>query len=191
MWEKFLRKFVKFIDPKLEKYREPIAPPVVPKFTPNSLADFIDIIKRTPKSIISQKDRERISAVMSFSDRAVKDIMIPKDEMVFVGEKEFLGPLMLDKLYNSGFTIFPVVDSKQHIKGIIRTEALNALEIKKTDRAEKYLDENVRRLRPTDSLDTLVSEIESTGATFFLVENSASELVGFVTIKLLLDYLLA
>ena len=111
--------------------------------------------------------------------------------MIFVGEKEFLGPLMLDKLYKSGFTIFPVVDSKQHIKGIIRTEALNALEIKKTDRAEKYLDENVRRLRPTDSLDTLVSEIESTGVTFFLVENSASELVGFVTIKLLLDYLLA
>lgn len=191
MWERFWRKFVKFIDPKLEKYREPRPIPIVPKYTPNSLEDFIGVIKRTPKSILSLKDRERLAAIMSFSSKTIADIMIKKNDMVFVGEKEFLGPLMLDKLYKSGFTIFPVIDSKNHIKGVIRTEALNALEIKKTDRAEKYLDPDVRKLSPSDSLDTLVSEIKTTGATFFLVENSASELVGFVTINLLLDYLLS
>lgn len=188
MWEKFWRKFVKFIDPKLEKYREPKPIAEIPKYTPNSLEDFISVIKRTPKSVLSLKDRKRLAAVMSFSSKSVADIMIKKKDMVFVGEKEFLGPLMLDKLYKSGFTIFPVIDSKNHIKGVIRTEALNALEIKKTDRAEKYLDPDVRKLSPSDSLDTLVSEIKTTGSTFFLVENSASELVGFVTINLLLDY---
>ena len=191
MWEKFWRKFVKFIDPKLEKYREPKPTVEIPKYTPNSLEDFIGVIKRTPKSILTLKDRERLAAIMSFSSKTVADIMIKKKDMVFVGEKEFLGPLMLDKLYKSGFTIFPVIDSKNHIKGVIRTEALNALEIKKTDRAEKYLDPDVRKLSPSDSLDTLVSEIKTTGSTFFLVENSASELVGFVTINLLLDYLLS
>ena len=186
MFEQLLRKFVKFIDPKLDKYRGKKSP--TPKYTPSSLEDFIDLIRRTPKSILSNKDRIRISAIMSFDDRTVGDIMIPKRDMVFVNEKDFLGPLMLDKLYKSGYTIFPVIDSKDHIKGVIRTEALNALEIKQTDRAEKYLDPDVRKLSPSDSLNTLVSEIKSTGSTFFLVENNSSELIGFVTINLLLDY---
>ncbi len=188
MCENFLRKFVKFIDPKLDKYREPVEVPAVPKPAPKTLREFVEMINRTPKTVLSSKDRARIASIMSFDEKKVKDIMILKKNMIFVNEKDFLGPLMLDKLYKSGFTIFPVVDSKNHIKGIIRTEALNALEIKKTDRAEKYLDPDVRRLRPNDSLETLVEEINTTGATFFLVENNDSELVGFVTINLLLNY---
>ena len=109
-------------------------------FTPKDINDFIGVIRRTPLSVISKKDRSRIAAVMSFDDRIVADLMIPRSEMVFVNAKDLLGPLMLDKLYKSGFTNFPVIDNKNHVKGVIHTEALNALEIKKTDRAEKYMD---------------------------------------------------
>ena len=84
MWEKFWRKFVKFIDPKLEKYREPMPIVEIPKYTPNSLEDFISVIKRTPKSILTLKDRKRLAAIMSFSSKTVADIMIKKKDMVFV-----------------------------------------------------------------------------------------------------------
>lgn len=188
MFEQLLRKIVKFLDPKLDKYRDKLPP--APKYTPHSLEEFIELLKRTPRNILSNDDRSRIAAIMTFKNRSIDKLMIPKKDIVFVNEKDFLGPLMLDKLYKSGFTVFPVVDSRDRIKGIIRTEALNALEIKKTDRAEKYLDPNVHRLHPTDSLETLISEIKSTGSSFFLVENDSSELVGFITINLLLDYLL-
>ena len=77
-------------------------------FVPETLEDFVEVIKRTPRKILSEKDRERIAAVMSFDDRKVSDLMVKKDEMVFVNEKDFLGPLMLDKLYKSGFTNFPI-----------------------------------------------------------------------------------
>ena len=187
MWHEFLCKIVKFLDPRLEKYRERKP---AEKYTPKSLEEFISVLRRTPKSVLDSKDRARIAAVMSFEDRTVEDLMIGKKEMVFVNYKDVLGPLVLDKLYKSGFTNFPVVDNYEKVKGIIHTEALNALEIKKTDRAEKYMDKNVSYLHMNDSLDFVISEIERTNSYYFLVLDKKDSLAGFFTIQMLLDYLL-
>lgn len=191
MCENLIRKIVKFIDPKLDKYREKKAPTKIPKYAPKTLEDFIDVLKRTPKEVLSSDDRNRIAAIMNFDSRKVSDLMIPKEKMVFVNQKDFLGPLTLDKLYKSGFTNFPVVDDKEKVKGIIHTEALNTLEIKKTDRAEKYIDKNVCYLHINDSLRFAIEEIERTNSYYFLVLNDSGSLAGFFTIQMLLDYLLA
>ena len=190
MLEEMMRKFVKFIDPKLEKYRPKKSPTPTPKYTPKTLPEFIDILRRTPKTILSSTDRARIAAIMSFDTRTVADLMIPKNQMVFVDKKEILGPLVLDKLYKSGFTNFPVTDSKGKVAGVIHTKALNTLEIKKTDRAEKYLDKNVQFLHLTDSLNFAVEEIERTNSYYFLVLDDSQTMVGCFTIQNLLDYLL-
>ena len=187
MWENILKKFTKWIDPKLEKYRPKKAEV---KYTPKTLEDFVGVIQRTPKNVLSTKDRARIAAVMSFDERAVSDIMVKKSDMVFVNEKDFLGPLMLDKLYKSGFTNFPVVDNSNKVKGIIHTEALNMLEIKKTDRASKYMDKDVVYLHVTDNLKKVIDEIERTNSYYYLVLDEKDELAGFFTIQMLLDYLL-
>ena len=159
-------------------------------YVPKDLNDFINIIRHTPLSVLSKKDRARIAAIMSFDDRIVADFMVPKSQIVFVNTKDFLGPLMLDKLYKSGFTNFPVVDSHDHVKGILHTEALNALEVKKTDRADKYMDKTVSYLHTTDSLEFAVKEIERTNSYYFLVLDPSNDLAGFFTAKFLLDYLL-
>ncbi|MBO4276507.1 hypothetical protein J5868_02310 [Candidatus Saccharibacteria bacterium] len=187
MWQKFLQRIVKAIDPRLEKYREKKAEV---KYTPKTLEEFIDVLRRTPKSVLSLSDRERIAAVMSFNERKVADLMVPKKEMVFVKDKEVLGPLVLDKLYKSGFTNFPVVDARNKVKGIIHTEALNALEIKKTDLAEKYVDKTVNYLHTQDSLKFAVEEIDRTNGYYFLVLDESEELAGFFTIQMLLAYLI-
>ena len=190
MFERLMRKFVKFIDPKLSKYRDKKPTVPTPKYTPKTLADFIDVLRRTPKTILSSRDRDRIAAIMSFDDRIVGNLMVPKNKMIFVNDKEILGPLMLDKLYKSGFTNFPVVDSKDKVLGIIHTEALNALEIKKTDRATKYLDHTVNYLHTSDTLQFAVDEIERTNSYYFLVLDDTNSLAGFFTTQMLLDYLL-
>ena len=190
MWFNFCQKITRFLDPKLEKYREHKNAPV-PKYTPRTLEDFISVLQRTPRSILSGQDRDRIAAIMSFDSRKVRDLMVKKDKMVFVNQKEILGPLTLDKLYKSGFTDFPVVDNANKVKGIIHTEALNALEIKKTDRAEKYLDKEFYYLHIDDSLDFAIEEIKRLGAHYFLVLDDKDSLAGFLTTQMILDYLLA
>lgn len=187
MWERFMRKFVVWLDPKLDRYRKKIP---APKFSPKTFEEFVDVLRRTPKNVLSVEDREKISAIMSFDGRKVRDLMVKKSDMVFVYEKDFLGPLTLDRLYKSGFIHFPVVDKTDHVKGIIHTESLNALEIKKTDRAEKYLDKNVQYLHEMDSLQFAVDELKRTNCFYFLVLNAKDELAGFFTLEMLLDYLL-
>ncbi|MBQ3452979.1 CBS domain-containing protein [Candidatus Saccharibacteria bacterium] len=190
MFENFMHKFVHWLDPKLEKFRAPKPTPKPTKYTPKSLEDFISVLQRTPRSILSDRDRNRIAAIMSFDDRTIGELMVQKSRMVFVNAKDVLGPLTLDKLYKSGFTNFPVVDHYDKVKGIIHTEALNALEIKKTDRAEKYMDRHVNYLHQNDSLGHAIEEIERTNSYYFLVLDSNESLAGFFTIQMLLDYLL-
>ncbi|MBR3115735.1 CBS domain-containing protein [Candidatus Saccharibacteria bacterium] len=188
MFERLMQKIVSVLDPKLEKYRPKKAP--AKKYTPESLEEFIGVIQRTPKSILSTSEREKIAAVMSFNDRRVGDLMASKSKIVFVKRKEVLGPLVLDRLYKSGFTNFPVVDERDKVVGIIHTEALNALEIKKTDLAESYMDKSVNYLHENDSLKQVVEEIERTNSYYFLVRNEKGELVGCFTIQMLMDYLI-
>lgn len=193
MFKDLMQKFTRWIDPKLDKYRtkKPTSKPTTPpKYTPHSLEEFIDVLKRTPKSILSDQDRDRIAAIMCFEERTVGELMVMKPDMVFVDAKEILGPLTLDKLYKSGFVSFPVLDSRGKVKGIIHTEALNTLEIKKTDRAEKYLDKTVHYLHASDSLEFAVEEINRLSTTYFLVLDSTDTFVGFFTVQMLLDYLL-
>lgn len=187
-----MQKFIRWLDPKLDKYRVRRQPAKTepPKYTPRTLTDFIDVLKRTPKSVLSNDDRNRIAAIMSFDDRTVSDLMATKESIIFVKRNEILGPLTLDKLYKSGYTSFPVIDHTKKVIGILHTEALNALEIKETDRAEKYLDPRVNYLHTTDSLQFVVEEIERTNSYYFLVLDKQESLTGFFTIQMLLDYLL-
>lgn len=190
-----MRKFANFLGPKLEKYQEeetvePQPKPVVPKYVPRDLRDFIGVIQRTPKSVLSDKDRERIAAIMSFEERCVGDLMAPREKIVFVKKDEVLGPLVLDRLYKSGFTNFPVVDGTGKVVGVIHTEALNALEIRKADKAEKYMDKAVNYLMVADGLKHAVEEIERTNSYYFLVNDKNGVLVGCFTIQMLLDYLI-
>lgn len=158
------------------------------RFAPRSTEELIDMIQRTPKSVLNKQARARIAAVMSFDDREVLDVMEPRRKMLMVSTSEMLGPLTLDKLYKSGFTCFPVIDAHEKVVGVLHTEALNALEIRQTERAEKYMDKTIYYLHANDSLKFAVEEIERTGAGYFLVLDKNERMVGFFTIKGLLEY---
>lgn len=189
MWFNFLQKMVRWLDPKLEKYRHH-SKQETKTYTPKTIEDLIGVIARAPKTVLSSSDRAKIAAAMSFDNRIVYDLMLPKSEMVFVRKDEILGPLVLDKLYKSGFTIFPVIDNKDKVLGVIHTDALNALEIKSTERAEKYLDPNFSHLNTTDSLEDVIEKIKQTNHFYYLVLDKNNSLAGFLTIPMLLDYFL-
>jgi CBS domain containing-hemolysin-like protein len=78
MWHSFLQKIVKLIDPKLEKYREKKEVEKPKPYAPKTLEDFVGVIQRTPKSVLSSQDRKKIAAIMSFDERTVDDLMVPR-----------------------------------------------------------------------------------------------------------------
>ena len=188
---KFMQNFTKWVDPKLENYRAPKEPEVPPPYVPETLADFIGVMKRAPQSVISSKERAIIAASMSFSERRVSDVMMPRSEITFVYEHDFLGPLMLDKLYKSGTSHFPVLSSDgRQVVGVISTEQLNSLEIKNTDRAEKYIDKKVYYLRVDYTLEMAMAAFLRTNCFFFMVIDQNGQIVGMVTYKMLVAFML-
>lgn len=186
--QKVPARLVEWLDPKLEKYRS--SQNKHENYTPDSLADLMGVLKRTPREILSDEERQIIVAAMTFKERKVRDIMLPKKDMTFVYEKDFLGPLMLDKLYRSGLEHFPVIGKNGHIVGVVHTSAMNKLEIRENDRASKYLDPHVYYLRDDYSLRDAMAAFLRTNCFFFMVINQLSQVVGMVTYDMMISYML-
>ena len=132
-----------------------------------------------------------IAATLSFGSKRACNIMIPESEMTFVQEDEFLGPLVLDKLYKSGFSHFPVVDKFGKIVGIIHTESLNSLEIKEAKKAKDLLtDRKITYVRYDEPLDKILDEFMRTNMLFYVVVDEKEKLVGMITFEMVIYYLL-
>lgn len=191
-----MERFVSWLDPKLEKYRkqpEPEAPaePEVPElYLPETTEDLVWLLRKLPESVLRQEDKERIATAMTFDSRLVRDIMTERDAMTFVHENDFLGPLMLDQLYKSGLSHFPVLGSTGEVVGVIHTDALNKLEIKETDRASKYLDKGMAYLRADYTLEQAFAAVLRTNSYFFIVVNQLGMTVGILTFEKMIETLI-
>lgn len=153
----------------------------VPKFTPRNERELMDVLRRTPRSVLSDRERAIIASAMTFADRTVQEVMIPLQQIPYVKEDDYLGPFMLDKLYKSGLSHFPVVGSTGKIVGVIHTESLNSLEIKETDRAKKYLDPHIYFVREDYTLENAMAALLRANCFFFIVLNREMRTVGMLT----------
>ena len=187
---KFMVWLANFLGPKLDKYRGKDEPEIPKIYLPETEEDLVWVLRKLPENVLSSADREKIMSAMTFSTKKVHDIMLPRAEITFVHINDFMGPLTLDKLYQSGFSHFPVLDVKGGIAGIIHTSSLNSLEIKDTDRAASFLDENVFYMRDDYTLSQALSAFLRTNSYFFMVVNHDGQVVGLLTLKMLLSRLL-
>lgn len=207
----FLTGFTHWLDPKLQKYRTPKPAnhtpaktdqitevnsstqkhtPTHEEYTPNSTAEFLSLLKRTPRSVLSTRERHVIATIMNFPTVRVSEIMLPKTSITYVQANEVLGPLTLDRLYHSGFQHFPVLDHSRKIIGSVHTTSFNNLEIKETRRVEDILDPKIYYVREDYTLNQALAAFLRTNSHFFLVVDHYERIVGMLTYQMLVDYLL-
>lgn len=219
-WRRFMRNFTKFIDPKLNRYRTTKLPQPSPNHqktkqpnsqpspdtasvsstdnltdhqqppAPASTDELLELLKRTPTSVLNEVERQNIIAAINFPILHVSKLMLPRAEITYVKENETLGPLVLDQLYRSGFQHFPVVDSKNQIIGLIHTTALNHLDTKTTQTAKDILDPTMYYLRSDYTLSQALAAFLRTNCFFFLVVDSHERIVGLLTYQMLIQFLL-
>lgn len=147
---------------------------------PTTRADVLAVIEGAPYSIFPKNERKLMEAVLTLRERLVREIMLPKDKIVYVDSNELLGPLTLDRLYQSKLLHFPVKNAKGTVIGAIHTGSLNSLEVKESFRAGEILDPQVYYVRDdytmADTLDTFLRN----GCYFCLVVNNYGKIVGMV-----------
>lgn len=196
-WQKctrnFLKRFTKWIDPKLEPYRRHNASSKIASdelLVPQTLEEFVKMIKKMPKNVLTARERGVIATVMAFPERKVSEVMLPKNEITYVKEDEVLGPLTLDRLYRSGFAHFPVINARREIVGLLHTTALNSLEVREASLASEILDKNVCYVRDDYTLYQALAAFYRTNCYFFLVVDPFERIVGMLTYQMLVDLLL-
>lgn len=214
----FMTGFTRWIDPKLTKYRTHGAQHLTPEptkhtpaktakiteanpegknhtptpkdYTPTSTADFLSLLKRTPRSVLSSRERHVIATIMNFPTSRVSELMLPQTAITYVHDDEVLGPLTLDRLYHSGYQHFPVLNHDRRIIGLIHTTSFNNLEIKETRRVKDILDPNICYVREDYTLNQALAAFLRTNSYFFLVVDHYERIVGMLTYQMLVDYLL-
>ena len=101
-WKKTMQKVAGWLGPRLDKYRVTEEEEVPELYLPETTEDFIWLVRKLPQTVLSAEQRVRLAGVMSFETRRVSDLMLPRNEVTFVFENDFLGPLMLDKTLAPG-----------------------------------------------------------------------------------------
>lgn len=159
------------------------------QYTPKTKEDFLALIQRTPRTVLSGRERNLLANVMNFQHQRVGEIMLPKEAITYVHDDEILGPLMLDKLYRSGFSHFPVVDHTNEVIGVIHTAVLNSLEEKETHRAGEFMEHRACFLREDYTLNQALAAFYRTNTYFFIVVDKKGKTVGLLTYQMLMNYL--
>lgn len=158
-------------------------------FIPQSEKELVQIIRRTPRDILSVKNRNLISGAMSFDKRTAMLVTMPCEDITFLNDSDFLGPLNLDKLYKTGDTVFPVLNKSKKVCGLIRTNKLDLLHITKDQPVTKLMEHEVAFARTDYTLEQLLAVFLRAHTDYVLIIDDKEELVGYAELSTLIAVL--
>jgi len=157
---------------------------------PQNQAELLEIINDAKqRQVIDQKTKEMIKGVLDVSKLRVRDIMIPRSQMITLGlhqsVKEFL-PLLIESAHSR----FPVItEDKDHVVGLLLAKDLlkygfsqdgNEFKIKDILRKAVVVPESKR-------LDALLKEFRSQRYHMAIVVDEYGGVSGLVTIEDILE----
>lgn len=177
-FQKLMTKMVVALDPKLEKYRPPKK---VKPFRPETEQELVAVLKRTPKGVLSDEKRNLIAGAMTFDYISVASVMTPKKDMTFLHEGDFLGPLLLDKLYKTGADCFPVLNKEKQVCGLVYTDEVDPLKIEEDQPIDKFIQPKVAFVRGDYSLEMVLAAFLRMHTDYCIVLDKEMEIQGCIT----------
>ena len=179
-FQKLMTKMVVALDPKLDKYRPPKK---VKPFRPETEQELVAVLKRTPKDVLPDDKRNLIAGAMSFDHISVASVMTPKNDMTFLHEGDFLGPLLLDKLYKTGADCFPVLSKDKQVCGLVYTDEIDPLKIEEDQPIDKYIHRSVAFVRSDYSLEMVLAAFLRMHTDYCIVLDKEMEIQGYITMN--------
>lgn len=141
--------------------------------------------------VLSADEKAMIINGLSFNERTVDSIMTPRSMVKSIKKDEFLGPLVLDDLHKLGHSRLPVIDGDiDHVIGILYLKDLLALDVKKSNTAEKTMEPKVYYIRGDQDLSHALAAFLKTHHHLFVVINDLRETIGIITIEDVIEALL-
>lgn len=146
------------------------------------LVELLELQKDQPDSRISPSEIDMLTHALSFGDKKVTEVLIPKRVVSLVSANEVIGPILSDELHKSGHSRFPVYDGKRDdIVGVLflRDLVMN----KKTGLVRSVMKTRLTYVHEDFTLYQTLEAFIKTKQHLFLVVNAFEEFVGIVTIE--------
>jgi magnesium and cobalt transporter len=160
------------------------------KLEPKNKNDLVDVLSEAQsRELINPETRQMIEAVLEVSEMRVRDIMIPRAQMVTIDRNhslnEFL-PIILD----SGHSRFPVVNEDiDHVDGILLAKDLLAFGF--SNSPEKFSLNDIIRpaiiVPESKKVEPLLNEFRSNRYHMALVADEYGGISGVITIEDILE----
>jgi len=157
---------------------------------PRDRADLVEILEHAhERTLIDTDSLSMINGVFEVSDMQVRDIMIPRAQMVCV---EADAPLqeILDVIIQSGHSRFPVVgESRDEVKGVILAKDLLRLALG-TAPADFNIEDHMRKAELTPEskrLNVLLRDFRNRRTHMAIVIDEYGGVAGLVTIEDVLE----
>lgn len=151
--------------------------------------DLIDLLQQQqvqPDNRIEKAGLEIALHALTFGDRTVGEHMTPRRVVKAVNANEPLGPVVMDELYASGHSRFPVYEGKQdnvvgtlYLRDLVRTKHGGSV--------KSLMKPDVFYVHEDQSLQDALQAILRTHRQLFIVVNSFEEYVGIITIEDILE----
>jgi len=141
--------------------------------------------------VLTDDERKLIVHSLSFRDQRVDTVMTPVSQIKSIKKAEFLGPLVLSELHDTGHSRLPVIGSDiHHVVGMLHLTNLLSLDIKRSTTAEKAMEAKVFYIREDQTLEHALAAFLDTHHHLFIVINELRETVGLVTLEDVIEALL-
>jgi CBS domain containing-hemolysin-like protein len=134
-------------------------------------------------AVLSDDEKKLVVHSLAFSEKTVQTSMTAVNRIMTIKKSEFLGPLTLSELHQTGHSRLPVIGTDiNHIVGILHLQNLLALDIKRSVIAEKAMDTHVLYIRTDQTLPEALAVLLHTHEHLLIVINEDRQTVGLITI---------
>ncbi len=138
-------------------------------------------------SDIEDEDLSIAKHALSFADKRIADVMLPRNEMIALKESDILGPKLLDQLHKSPDSSFPVYSGgKDNMTGTLYLRDLVGLDPKIT-KVREVMDADAYYVKGDQTLDHALSAFLHTKHHLFVVIDEEQKTLGVVTIEDIMD----
>ncbi|AYA39624.1 CNNM family magnesium/cobalt transport protein CorC [Xenorhabdus nematophila] len=156
---------------------------------PKNRDDLVELIRDSEQNdLIDPDTREMLEGVMDIADQRVRDIMIPRSQIVTLKSNQSLDEC-LDVIIDSAHSRFPVIsEDKDHIEGILMAKDL--LPFMRTNAEPFSIDKVLRQavvVPESKRVDRLLKEFRSQRYHMAIVIDEFGGVSGLVTIEDILE----
>lgn len=150
------------------------------------LLALLDRQRQQTDSRFSSEELSLLSHALTYSQKIVSDIMVPRRTVKLVKSDDAIGPIMLTELHDSGHSRFPVYEGDEdHVVGtLFLRDLVNA---RKGGHVKGVMDKAVFYVHEDYSLEQALHAFLKTKRHMFIVVNNFEEFVGIITIEDILE----